>query len=393
MKKPKINLGAGALKGLLVQHVEKLAFGFAVLLVFVFIVLGYRLDSDLDGKTPDSLKTLALNAVSNIERPTHQKVESDRTPRNGQGGQYFTRLIEVNRPPNPEVYSADKPWSPPLGRPGGKRVDPEIYPPIRLETAALTGALCVRPDGATAYPLDELPNAPMPEERPRRTRPTRGREDATDLSGAAGTVGKGPSADGTPGGKGAGKTRGTKGRGGMPEDPLPLFGKEGDSTRDRGDKRRKEDTAIGPMRVYPAHLVCGYRPGDTGTTGFMPGSMMERKGIAAGGTKGLPPGADSGQGGRPGWGAESGKPIVQSVNVIAVKALAPYRKQADEFKRALGEAIGFDPVRDRPKLVFFQAQRADVTDDPDKELADSDWKMIRTPTRPKRWPPTNDGTA
>ena len=78
-------------------------------------------------------------------------------------------------------------------------------------------------------------------------------------------------------------------------------------------------------------------------------------------------------------GALAGEPLAQPAGVIAVRAVVPYRKQADEYKRVLGEAIGYDPMRDMPRIVFFQAERADVTDNPTKELQDSDFQLVMTP--------------
>ena len=129
----------------------------------------------------------------------------------------------------------------------------------------------------------------------------------------------------------------------------------------------------------------GMRPG-RGRTGAGP---SEEGGPGTGAAGGL-----SGGGGPPGMGGlatMTGVPIARSASVIAVKAVVPYRKQADEYKRVLGEAIGYDPLRDQPRIIFFQAQRADVTDNPAKELQESDWQLVMTPktaetrAREQRW--------
>ena len=129
MKKPKLSLGGGGLKGLFTQHIEKIVFGIAMLFVLAFVFLGYRLESKLDGKTPDELQDLAATAVSNIERPTFEEVKKERMPREGQGGRYFAR-VDSDDPPDPEVYVI-KPWDQPLGRPGSKREDPAVFPPTK----------------------------------------------------------------------------------------------------------------------------------------------------------------------------------------------------------------------------------------------------------------------
>ena len=388
MKKPKMKLGSGGVKGLFIQHVEKIVFGAAVLLVFVFVVLGYRLDSKLDGKTPDKLQTLASTAVRNIEKPTFQDVKKERTPRDGRGGQYFTRLVDVDRPPDPTIYTPDKPWNPPMGTPGSKREDPEVFPPIKLETAALTGALCVRAEEGEENPLDELEYAPASEERKKRPekkkRAKRGGYGSGGSFNPYGDAGSSPYGD-------SGQQYGS----GNP------YSGEGDK-RDRGDKDKKKDRALSmPQRTYPADKVCGYRPSGVASGmsggGSMPGSGGSMPGLGApgvGGAGGMGmPGPGGGMLGNPGSGPPGagpagrtlrGQPIAKSCNVIVVKALAPYRKQADEFKRILGEAIGYDPFRDQPRIVFFQAQRADVTDDPKKELTEDDWKIVMHPNAARK---------
>ena len=88
----------------------------------------------------------------------------------------------------------------------------------------------------------------------------------------------------------------------------------------------------------------------------------------------------------------AGQPVAASGNVIVVKALVPYRKQADEYKRVLGEAIGYDPMRDQPRIVFFQAQRVGrdrrpAERDPGSRLAvgDDTPKTAQTKAKEQRW--------
>ena len=99
MKKPKMSLGPDGIKGLFVQHIEKMVFGVAILLVLVFVVLGIRLKSPLDGKSPSKLRDMATSAVSHIERPSADAVREERTPRGGKGGRYDTRLVDLAPPP------------------------------------------------------------------------------------------------------------------------------------------------------------------------------------------------------------------------------------------------------------------------------------------------------
>lgn len=47
--------------------------------------------------------------------------------------------------------------------------------------------------------------------------------------------------------------------------------------------------------------------------------------------------------------------------VVAVKAVVPLKRQRDEYERTFKDATGFDPARDSPEIVWFEAERAEVT--------------------------------
>ncbi len=423
MKKPKISLGSGGIKGLIVQHVEKLVFGLAVLAVIAFVFLGYRLDSKLGNKTPDGLATLATNAEANINKPSADELRKMRVPRDGQGGQYYAR-VDQDDPPDPQAY-AIKPWAPPMARPGSKREDPAVFAPLKLETTALIGPLCIRSEGGEKSLLADLKYSPAPEkkERVRKERRPRGGGGGGSGSGS-GSMMPGAGGGRMPGGSAGGGSSGGSGSGSMMPGAgggllgggSPYSGAGGDTS---GGRRRGSDPPKGPERTYPESKVCGYRPfgaaisvsGGMGAGGSG-GSMMPGAGsgsmMPGAGSGSMMPGAGSGSmmpgggsmmpgagGGRmPGGtrggaadsdddeegGASAGEPLAQPAGMIAVRAVVPYRKQADEYKRVLGEAIGYDPMRDMPRIVWFQAERADVTDNPNKELQDSDFELIMHPT-------------
>ncbi len=415
MKKPKMSLGPDGIKGLFVQHIEKIVFGFAILLVLVFVVMGFRLESKLSNKTPVKLKDLAANAVSHIERPTDDIVRKQRMPHDGKGGQYEARVADRG-PRSPGIYETPIPWKPPAGNPGAKREDPEVFPPIHLETMAFTGALCVKNEDGEDNLIADLENAPSKERkrRPPKRRRSRGGGGGGSGSGS-GMMPGGYGDDGggsgmMPGGYG-GEMGGSGGSGMMPGG----YGEErggssrsGKSRRDRNKNKNKPKPPTAPARMYDASKVCGYRPAgvaSSGGTGMPGGYGMGGGGMGGGGMggsgmggsgsgSGMPGmpgmGMGTGEGGMPGFGMGTGTgaagggknaPLAKTQHVIAVKALVPYRKQADEFKRVLGSAVGFAPNRDTPRIIFFQAQRVDVTDDPTKEVADGDWKNIMNPKK------------
>lgn len=59
--------------------------------------------------------------------------------------------------------------------------------------------------------------------------------------------------------------------------------------------------------------------------------------------------------------------------IVAVKALAPYERQAAAYEAALAKAIGYRPTRDIPRYLFYLAERTEVRADPDAPL---DWRLI-----------------
>ena len=372
MKKPKLSLGRGGVKRLFVRHIEKIVFGFSILLVLLFVVLGFRLDSALKDKTPSELESLAATAVKHIERAATDELRKERTPRDGKGGQYDARVVDLGNTA-PGIYDTPSPWDAPLGETGMKREDPALFAPIQLETMALTGAICVTKTDMEDEEdlLAQLENAPSTDRTTRRSRDRRSR------TGAAG--GMAPGMEGLEGDLyEGGEFGGAPELGLAPEMGLdPEGGGRGrdGARRDRDRTARKRPT--GPPRRYDPRKVKGYRPSGTGVAGSQSGAP------GMGGMDMVPEmGGGYGPGGMPGMGeGRRARVVAETRHVIAVKALTPYRKQVDEFKRALSSATGYSPRRDTPHIVFFQAQRADVTDDPAKELAESDWKDIMNPKK------------
>jgi hypothetical protein len=414
MKTPQLSLGPDGIKGLLVQHVEKFVFGLAVLLVLVFVYLGINIESYDSSKTPDELKSLAVRATSHINESNSTELLDDRVPREGRGGQYERRVNDASLATDPSAYKINVPWVPPAGKPGSKREDPELFKPLELETYAFTGAICLQAEAAGEGALAELDYAePRKEDRPKRRKRQR-----RPRGGGSGGMMSGPPGgmmSGAPGGADGGMMSGPPGgmMSGAPGDGMEgMPGFDPGSGRDRRGRRGEDGPTV--IRRYPASEVCGYRPGGrafdlagggdgSGMMSGPPGGMMsgEPGGGMMSGDPGTmmsgPPGGmmsgppGMGSGGSYGQGQDSGSGVTgqgparaESRHVVIVKALAPYRKQADEYERVLGNAIGYDPRRDRPRLIFFQAQRADVTDDPTAEPDESQWKSIMNPKKARQ---------
>lgn len=365
-------------------------------MVIVFVYLGFSIKSYDTSKTPDKLKSLAMRAVSHINEPTADEILKERKPRAGKGGQYETRVQQQSAVTDPSAYSITVPWDPPAGAPGSKREDPTLYPALKIETFALTAPLCVRPEPDATSPLADLDDAPLRGKNKPKKRKKRRRNTGAAGSGSYGDMGEGMGED-----MGSGGDSGLMGSGGGSEEGL--MGSGGGIPGMTGGGMQGQSTT----RFYPADKVCGYRPGGArsgmpGMPGMSGGEGYDEGLMGSGGDAGLmgSGGGDEGLmgsggglmgsgGGMMGSGGGTsgmmggmigqGPAVAESRHIVIVKALAPYRKESDEFERVLGNAVGYQPMRDRPRIVFFQAQRADVTADPSKTPDETQWKSVTNP--------------
>ena len=350
----KINLDSDVLKEFFIQHGEKIVLGVVLLGVTFAIYRSVTKEGFDESLTPDKMQQVAVRGEENIRSTKWDEVvqaEPERVPR----GEFAERVKEAQKPAQATPYAVQVPWNKPLGRPGAKRTDPETLKPEALEVAAAVGPLAVT--AKRRYLLAKLEDATDEslgkKKKKKSRRKKKDEESSDDLYGG----GEDPSGSGDQGGFMSG------------------LGNSGPSSS-------------GGKRKVPASLVCGYRPGAVG--GGMGASSGEDGAggqlggpAGAGAGAGLSPGTGTGLGGAGNGGQSSGGAaapiddvIGQPVGVIAVKALFPFKKQQELYKQAFGEAVGYDPVRDRVDILFAYLQRADVTDDPDKELKDEDFKDV-----------------
>jgi hypothetical protein len=68
--------------------------------------------------------------------------------------------------------------------------------------------------------------------------------------------------------------------------------------------------------------------------------------------------------------------IARDVGVVSVMALAPHQDLEVEYRNKLAKAGSVMPGRDTPYYVGFEVQRAEVTDNPSKELQEADWVAL-----------------
>ncbi|HFB98278.1 MAG TPA: hypothetical protein ENJ62_03975, partial [Bryobacterales bacterium] len=316
------------LKGLLLEHVEKAVLGLAVILVGLVLYLGLTREGVDPTLTPDRLQQESEAARRQIHATKWEDIKNqpERNPR----GDFDIRVRESQQAASSTPYVITLPWNPPLGKPGLKRTDPELLPPEQLEVAAAVGPLAVVGAPSPLASL-EAAKASSDEAKPNK-------EEQQDRAPQAGR-------------RGGGKGRGGKGGRGRPgagegdegsEQLGALGGLGGLGGKGRGGPGAASGFG-GPGRVegaekrVPAEVVGGYRPANSGS------------------------------------GDEIG---VRTGYVIAVKAVVPVRKQKKLYDQAFADAVGYVPSRDRYEILLVQLERADVTEDPDRELQDKDFTLV-----------------
>ena len=72
--------------------------------------------------------------------------------------------------------------------------------------------------------------------------------------------------------------------------------------------------------------------------------------------------------------------------MVAVTALVPYEKQWEEYERALASATGYSPMQDVPRYLFYVAERAEVSEDPNAPLQ---WQTVSNSSFAMDWAKNN----
>lgn len=319
--KLKVNLGEGGIKGLLLQHVEKVVLGVAVLLVVYFVYSSATKEGLKDERRPDGLKQEGEKAVAHISRDTWEELRPDREKK---VEDFPAKTDEARAKINESDYALGMIWDKPNIPRRAKRSDPKLFPPINLEVEAVVTAVAVKTATATdpfagdkaavAKPVE----APKPKAKPKKTAPRK-------------KAGSGSAAD---------YAVGVPGMGG--------------------------DTAA----MDPAMMAMEGMTPDSGSAGSaayaMPGSAGGMDGSRKIGTF-YREHYLAGNGWQPqgGMGVQQGAKVVgRAYAVVAVKAVVPFEKQWDEYERALADATGYSPQQDVPRYLYFIAERAEVGSDP-----------------------------
>ena len=133
--------------------------------------------------------------------------------------------------------------------------------------------------------------------------------------------------------------------------------------------------------------ILGYRPNGGG--GGAMGGMMGGMGDMAGGMGGMGDmaggmgdmagmaGGSEGGGGMPAADdGPKGTPVAVAQTIVGVTALVPFKKQFDEYERALAMRSGYDAMRDRPDYIFMTVERVDITDDLQQAEGEYNWEYL-----------------
>lgn len=316
--KMKIRFGEGGFKGFVLQHAEKLVFGVVLLLVAVFIYSSATQEGISMSETPEKLKNEATLARGHVT-DDHW---SDLAPTRVSKVEDFPGRAELIRTPIRDTeYAPEMPLDKPAMPSAQKRSDPEMLAPTNVEAKAGVYAVAWRlrqPEDAYAddkNAVRKAVEAPKPKKKKRDRRSTYGNE---------GLYGSGSSESSPyPEMYGAGSEGGYYGE----EGTMPSPSSAGPGVPPAGLRK--------VSNFYLEQYVQGYR----------------------GGMGGGPPGMVA----------------PKSVGVVAVTALVPFEKQWEEYERALADAVGYSAAQDIPKYLYFMAERAEVSSDPDAPLQ---WKAV-----------------
>lgn len=309
--KLKIGFGEGGIKGFFVRHVEKMIFGVVILLVVFFVYSSATQEGISLSETPEKLKSEAQLARGHVTENSWSELEPERVKK---VGNYPARAEEIRTPIRDDQYAPDRPLlERPLIPPDQKRRDPELFPPTKVEASGGVYSVAWRltkPDDPYANDKDAVA-APVEAPKPKKKK----RDRRQQMYGEEGYDMY------------------------SSEEMMGSTGSESYMEEGYGEGMYGPTTTVGGRKVsnfFLDHYVKGFR-----------GSMA--------------------------GGAVRGMIVPRSFGVVAVTALVPYERQWDEYERALAEAQGYSPAADVPRYLYYMAERAEVTDDPDAPLT---WKPV-----------------
>jgi hypothetical protein len=366
----KASSSTGGIKNLLLQHVEKIVLGVAVILVGLFLWSALGVKPIDASKSPTTLETAANEEVARIAR-------NDTQPPPPPTLNFVGGVAAGLEPVQLATYSLPQRLNPPIQPPIVKRPDPKLLP---VENPIATAVIISVPEEGLAPTWkdedEEKEKAKKAAKKKTEPRPNidgaRGRRRARGAPGY-GAPGYGQADQpgyGDTGQSGYGKTaaRGRGGHGGTgygtTQQSQPGYGQTGrggSSAADRSSSGQTGYGAVGPSRGGAGYgAVGGY--GGAGVPGGKPGVVVQS--VEAKGTI------------RP---------------AVVLTGRVPYSKQFDEFVNKFKEAIqpeAHDTQRDLPVYNQFKIERQEITGagdekwvvlDLDQAVKDERWAVTPEP--------------
>ena len=296
----------------MLYHAEKFVFGLIALLALGLVYLGVTAPSFDSTKDPQKLSATSRETLTKIKENHWDAIKNEEARVKGVTDVSYTERSVETTKKIPTDI-----YKPEIPRPGsritGFRTDPALLAPINVESNYYFGPIVVgNANQQLVDYLNKLPDAKVKEEKEKKDKDNKGGRGS--LPPGYGGEGGGPPGMGGPPGTGGGK-----------------------STENKDAKR---------------YLATGYDLGFPSHTLAAPSDKDKEK--------------------------DPKKKLVgpRDIGFVSVVALAPHQDLEKEYKSKLAPGGNLVPGRDTPNYVGYEVERADVTDDPGKELQESDWTAL-----------------
>ncbi|HIN94356.1 MAG TPA: hypothetical protein EYN03_01825 [Planctomycetes bacterium] len=320
MSKKKVQLKESGFNAFLLHHAEKVGLGTAILLALMFILMRPSTENDGTDKSPVQLDREITRAHSHIQSLDDNVWETEILPQRQPPNDYPERVRKQQESTVARFYATPIPFDPPKMVPLTKRRDPELYAVTDIQLIPATVCLAYNPTDTLLDPTKRDEDATLEEVKKKSTRPPRRRRPRYSAGG--------------------------------------------------GDEAGLEDEGLGMPEDLASGLGGGATSGPGATVNWTYGSDKVR------GYRARPYIPKSGED----VFIAPGDADVIGVHrpMIAVVALAPYKKQFDQYKEVFGSAVSYDRRRDKPAFLSFMAERVDVSDDPNREFQENEWQPVKS---------------
>ena len=319
MSKKKVQLKESGLNAFLLHHAEKVGLGAAILLALMFILMGPSTEENGTDKSPDQLDREITTALNHIQSLDDNVWNTEILPQRQPPNDYPERVRKQQESTMARFYATPIPFDPPKMVPLTKRGDPELYAVTDIQLIPATVCLAYNPTDTLLDPTKRDEDATLEEVKKKPTRKPRRRPRNNYGGDEAGL-------EDSDLGMEEGMEEGLEG-GGVTSGPGAIEQWKYGSDKILGYRNR-------PYNPKPGEDVF-IAPGDADVIGVH----------------------------RP---------------MIAVVALAPYKKQFEQYKEVFGSAVSYDGKRDKPAFLSFEAERVDVSGDPDREIQENEWQPVKS---------------